>query len=324
MPTVVLADRFRLWGDSIEQEVCRQHGVEFRIENCRTDDEIIERCGNADGIITAYADLNRHVIENLKETKVLVRYGIGYDNIDVQAATDCGIFVCNIPDYCIPEVASHAMAFILALYRKVMVYDRSIRAGTWSTHTGYPIHRLSTQTLGILGFGNIGQEVAKYAQVMGFKVIAHDPFLPDQVFESSQVKRVDSDTLFAESDIITIHVPLFKETRHLINAQAFAKMKDGVMIVNTARGGLIDTADLISAMKSGKVLAAGLDVLEEEPLTDPTAEILQLENLVLTPHAGANTVEAYGELQRRVADTACRVVKGEMVYNIVNKQLLNG
>jgi len=322
MARIVLPDGFRHRDYRIEEEVCRQHGVELVVEDCRTDEEIIDKCKDADGIITVYADLNKHVIDNLDKCKVLVRYGIGYDNIDVEAATAKGIFVCNIPDYCIPEVASHAMAFVLALYRKIMVYDRAIRKGIWNTYTGYPVHRLSTQVFGILGFGNIGREVAKYAKVFGFQVVAYDPFLKDQVFEEHGVKRLGLDEFLAQSDIISIHVPLSRDTHHLINKETIAKMKDGVMIVNTARGGLISTADLIEGLRSGKVLAAGLDVLEEEPVTDPEAEILKFDNVVLTPHAGANTVEAYGELARRVADTACRVVKGELVYNIVNKELL--
>ncbi len=198
-----------------------------------------------------------------------------------------------------------------------------VRKGEWSALGGYPIHRLDTQTFGILGFGRIGREVARLAKVFGFKLVAYDPFLPDKVFEDAEVTRLTMDELLASSDIISIHVPLSKETKHLVGANAISKMKDGVMIVNTARGGLIDTEALIDAMKSGKVLAAGLDVLETEPLKDPDAEILKLENLIITPHAGANTVEAYSELQRRVADTACRVIKGERPYNIVNKELLN-
>ena len=324
MLKVVLPDAYRLTtGDySIEQEIFKENGMAFFIENCKTEEEVIEKCKDADAVITIYSDINPNVISKLEKCKVLVRYGIGYDNINVKAATEKNIFVCNIPDYCIDEVATHTAALILALERKIMVYDRSVRNGEWDEYKGYPVHSLNTQILGLLGFGNIARETAKMLRPFGFSIIAYDPYLNDDIFKNAGVKRVDLDQLWTISDVISVHVLLTDHTRHIINKESIAKMKKTVMVVNTSRGPIIDLVDLVAALKGGKILAAGLDVLENEPLRDKNAEILKLDNVIITPHAAFNTVESSQALHRKVAETVCQVLKGERPSNIVNKELI--
>lgn len=321
---VVLPDAFRLTTSdySIEGKIFKENNIEFYEENCRTEEEVIEKCKDADAIITIYADINSRVIAQLEKCKVIVRYGIGFDNIDVDSATKHNIFVCNIPDYCVPEVASHTVALILAIERKIMIYDRSVRNGEWDEFKGYSVHRLSTQTVGLLGFGNIGQQTSKMLKPFGFTIIAYDPYQKDSIFEEFGVEKVELEELWPRADVVSVHTPLSKETYHLLNKDTIRKMKDNVMIVNTSRGPIISLDDLIEALRSGKVLAAGLDVLENEPLRNKDAEILKFDNVVITPHAAFNTIEATEELHRRVAETACNILKGEYPKNIVNKGLL--
>lgn len=326
MPKVVLVDANRLKGAvyNIEQKIFNENNIEFIVKNCNNEEEIIENCKDADGILTIYTKIHKEIISKLSNCKVIVRYGIGYDVIDVDAASEKGIAVCNIPDYCIQEVATHTLALILSLERKITMYDRSIRKGEWDEFYGYPIHRLNTLTLGLLGFGSIARKVAEYAKPFGFNIIAYDPYLPDEIFHGMEVERVQFDNLLQESDIISIHVPLNKETKHLINKETISKMKNTVKIINTSRGAIIAQDDFVNALKNKRIMAAGLDVLETEPLHDPDADILKFENVIVTPHAAFNTVEATEELHRKVAESACKVIKGELPQNVVNKQKLIG
>lgn len=307
----------------IERDIFKDKKIDFVIADCKTEEEIIQLCADADAVVTIFSKLNENVINHLKKCKVMVRYGIGYDTIDVDAATKKGIFVCNIPDYCVKEVATHAMALILALERKIVQFDRSVRQEQWSSFYGYETHSVNQHTLGLVGFGNVARQVAAYAKCFEFKIVAYDPYVKDELFEKSGVQRMSLDQLLGYSDIISIHVPLNQETHHLINKDAFAKMKRNAMLINTSRGPIVSQQDLVDALKNNRILAAGLDVLETEPLKDKNAAILQLENVIVTPHAAANTIESFQELHRKVAETVCSILNGDFSYNIVNKQLLN-
>ena len=268
MLKVIIPDAFRSNEKlDAEQEIFDKHKILFQTANCRTDEEVIEKCKSADGIITIYADVNAKVIAKLEKCKVIVRFGIGYDNIDVQAATNKRIFVCNVPDFCIEEVAAHTMALILGIQRKITLYDAAVRKGEWGNlYTGYPLRRLSNQTLGLIGFGNTARETARYAAPFGFKIVAYDPYAPGTAFEEHRVRKVDMDELLSISDIVSIHIPLNENTRHLINKELISRMKDNVVVINTSRGPIIAQDDLIDALKSRKILAAGLDVFESEPI----------------------------------------------------------
>jgi D-3-phosphoglycerate dehydrogenase len=324
MPRVILTDSHSLGETdySIEKKFFKENGIEFIVENCKTDDELIEKCKDADGILTIYTKIHKGIIQKLCNCRVIVRYGIGYDNIDVDAATKKGIYVCNIPNYCVKEVATHTIALILAIERKIAMFDRAVRKGIWDDSYGYPVHRLDGQVLGLVGFGSIARQTADYAKSFGFNIIACDPYLPEFVFKEMNVKKVELETLLRESDIISLHVPLNDDTRHLINSQTISKIKKTAIIVNTSRGPIIALDDLIDALKNNRILAAGLDVLETEPLLGTDAEILKLENVIITPHAAFNTVESIEELHRKVAETASKIIKGELPENVVNKRLL--
>ena len=325
MSKFVILDSQELAGSdfNIEKNLLEEQGVQCIVAECKTEEEILVIAKDADGIGLVYVDMNRELINKLENCKVIVRYGIGYDTIDVEAATEKGIAVCNLPDYCQPDVATHTMALILDLCRKVTLLDRFCREGNWNSNYGYPINRVSSLTLGLVGFGSIARLFVKYMSGFNMNVIAYDPFLPKSFFDELNVKSVTLDELYAQADIISVHTPLTKETKHLINKETILKMKDGVLIVNTARGPIININDLLEALKTGKVKGAGLDVVEIEPVLDSNSEIYKYENLIINPHSAYNSKEASYDQHQKVAFSAINVlVKNEIPYNAVNKKQL--
>jgi len=325
MSKFVVLDSHELAGSNfnIEKEILEQQGIECIIAECKSVEEVLEIAKDADGIGLVYVDMNKELIDKLDNCKVIVRYGIGYDSVDVKAATEKGIVVCNLPDYCQPDVATHTMSLLLDLCRKVTLFDRYVRQGNWNSNYGYPINRISSLTLGLVGFGSVARMFVKYMRGFEMNIIAYDPFAPDILFEELNVKRVTLDELYAEADAISIHTPLTPDTKHLINKESLAKMKDGVLIINTARGPIININDLLEALDSGKVKAAGLDVVETEPITDKNNELYKYENLIINPHSAYNSEEASYEQHTKVAISAINVlVKNEIPYNAVNKKQL--
>ena len=323
MKYVILDSQHLPNGDfSICKNILESHGIEFVNAQCKTVEEVVAVAKDADAIASIYFKLTPEVLKQLPNCKVLLRHGIGYDNIDVDAATALKIPVCNVPDYCTEEVAMHALGLLLDAMRKIAFFDRQARKGTWDPTLGYNAHRPSKTTLGLIAFGKIARQLAVYAKAMGMTVIAYDEYLPDAAFEQAGVEKVSLDELFSRSDAISVHAPLTKETFHIIDKAALSKMKDGVILVNTSRGPLICLDDLVAALKSGKVLAAGLDVFEGEPVTDTTHEMYSCENLTITPHAAFNSIEALPEQFEKIALTAVRVLNGELPYNVVNKAAL--
>jgi D-3-phosphoglycerate dehydrogenase len=236
------------------------------------------------------------------------------------ACSDKGIVVCNVPDAGTDEVATHTFALALDCIRKVSFYNNEIHKGMWHGGEGYCIHRLSTQTFGFCGFGRIARLVAKYAAAFDCKLIGYDPLVDKSQFENSGVKKVSFDELLEQSDIISVHTPLNDQTRHLFSKPVFGKMKPGMIIVNTSRGGVICQDDLMDAMDAGIIKAAGLDVNECEPLTDTNNRILKYKNIVLTPHSAAESIEYFIALQQRAAETAVRVLNGELPDNVLNRK----
>jgi len=325
MIKVVLTDSEALQGT--DYTVLKQHlaanGIEFHPANCKNDAEVLEHCANADAIINVFTKLHEGIIDQLECCKVIVRYGIGYDAIDIAAASKRGIAVCNIPDYCVEEVATHTLALILTLVRKVSLYDNAVRSGSWNCNFGYPVHRPNALTLALLGFGRIARQAALYANVFGFTVIAYDPYVAAEVFEAQGVRKVGLDEALEQADILSIHLPLNKDTKQLINRETLNKMKSTAMIVNTGRGAIINQKDLVEALQNKRLLAAGLDVLETEPLVDHNDPIFRLDNVVITPHAAYNSVEASEEVQRKIASTIVSVLNGQLPANSLNKDLLS-
>ena len=317
---VILADGNSLEGDHyrIEEQFFKERDVEFRIEDCLTEESVIEKCKDADAVLSVYAPITERVINELTNCKVLVRYGIGFDNIDVKAASNKGIPVCNIPDYSIPEVATHTIAMLLHFERRIGLLDKSVREGKWNPNEGFNSKRLSSLTLGLVGFGNIAQETAKFAKAFGMNIVTYDPFIPDDVVKKFGIEKIELDGLIEQADYVSIHVPLNDGTFHLINQERLERMKNTAVILNTARGPIVDQDALVEAIKNGSIRGACLDVLEKEPVKLED-EILKLDNVVITPHAAFNSVEAKERLHMRVCETAYEILTGGIPQNIVNE-----
>lgn len=309
---------------TVEAKVLEDAGIECVIAECKSDDEVVEIAGDADAIGTIYYQLTPELISRLPNCKLMIRYGVGYDHINVDQATKQGIMVCNLPDYCRIDVATHTIALILDVCRKVTLHDRHLRtAGEWNDIYGYPVHRLEVLSLGFIGFGRLAQSTAKLAKAFDLKISAYDPFLPAEVFAENGVKQVELDEIYANSDIISIHVPLTDDTYHMIDEDSIAKMKDGVMIINTSRGGLISTDALCDGLKSGKIKAAGLDVLDEEPVNDTAFKLWEFDNVVVTPHTAYYSIESGFEQHQKVGLTVVDAfIKGVVPYNCVNAKEL--
>jgi len=279
---------------------------------------ILELAKDADAILNCYKKIPAELYSTATKCKLIVRYGIGTDTIDIPEATKYKIAVSNMPDYCIDEVSDHAMTHILSSIRKITTANKLIKGGTWSLGPLKPIRRLKTLTLGLHGFGRIPRMVAEKAKAFGFKIIACDPYINKELADKMGVQSVSFDELCAMSDVISIHAPLTKETNEIFNSAAFAKMKDGVVIVNTARGGLIKEADLVEALKSGKVGAAGIDVTNPEPPAKDNP-LFAFDNVTLTPHEAWYSEEALVELQDKAAGEIVRSLKGEPLKYQLNK-----
>ena len=279
-------------------------------------EDILEVARDADAILVTYAKLPRDLIMQLTRCKAIGRFGLGVDNIDLPACKEKGIAVNYVPDYCIHEVSDHAMAMLLALIRKIPLSNKVVQAGRWEMPVVVPIRRIQGTVLGLLGFGNIPRLVAPKAKAFGMKVIAFDPYAKAELFKAAGVESVDFDTLLKTSDYISVHAPHTPQTRGMVNADAFAKMKKGVYIVNTARGPLIDEPALIAALDSGQVGGAALDVVAVEPLPKDSP-LLGRDKVILTPHTGFYSIEALDELQSKCASDVARVLSGDKaVYPI--------
>ncbi len=288
----------------------------LRMAKSTSADDILAVARDADAILVTYAKLTRELLMQLTRCKAIGRFGLGVDNIDLVAAKEKNIAVNYVPDYCIREVSDHAMALLLALIRKIPFSNKLVQGGRWEMPAVVPIRRLEGTVLGLVGFGNIPRLVAPKAKAFGMKVVAFDPFAKPALFKSAGVESVDFDTLLKTSDYISVHAPLTPQTRGLMNASAFAKMKKGAYIVNTARGPLIDEASLIAALDSGQIGGAGLDVVVAEPLAKDSA-LLGRDNVIITPHTAFYSIEALEELQSKCASDVARVLSGEKaVYPI--------
>jgi D-3-phosphoglycerate dehydrogenase len=283
---------------------------EVRMAKSSAADDILGVARDADAVLVTYAKLPGELLRQLKRCKVIGRFGLGVDNIDIPAATECGITVTYVPDYCLHEVSDHAMALLLALARKIPMSDRLVQSGRWEMPAVVPIRRLAGRVLGLVGFGNIPRAVAPKAKAFGLRVVTHDPYVSQDVLAAAGVENVSFDDLLAMSDYVSVHAPLLPATRGLFNAQVFAKMKKGALLINTARGPLIDEAALIAALDAGQLGGAALDVVAVEPL-EKDSPLKGRDNVILTPHTAFYSVEALEELQTKCASDVARVLSGE-------------
>jgi len=275
----------------------------------------------ADAVLNCYAKMTARVIEKLDHCKIIARYGIGVDNVDLAAATTARILVTNVPDYCVDEVSDHALALILSLSRRIIAADAGVKSGNWSVTAHAEIRRLRGQTLGVLGFGKIAKALASKVQPLGMKVLVHDPYLEPALIAQEGAEAVNLDRLLAEADAISIHVPFSPETHNLLGQGELARMKPTAFLINTSRGGIVDELALAESLKARRIGGAALDVLSVEP-PPPDHPLLQAPNIILTPHLAFYSRQSVIELQTKAAEEVARALKGEPPRSPVNREVL--
>jgi D-3-phosphoglycerate dehydrogenase len=306
---------------TIEESQLTPIDAEVIVAQCKTEDDLIEACADADGLIFQYASITARVLDSLKQCRVIARYGTGMDTIDIPAAVARGIVCCNVPGFCLSEVADHTMALLLACARGIVRLNDSVRDGEWdAVGVSKTTERLTGQTIGFIGLGAIAAAVATRARAFDLQPIAFSPRAPDSAFESSGIRRVELDELLETSDFVSVHTPLRPETHHLINARALDLMRPTAYLINTARGGLVDNQALLSALESGSIAAAALDVMDPEPMP-ADSPLHQAPNLIITPHAGFFSLTAMEILRRETAAEVARVLSGQEPRSSVTTQL---
>jgi len=286
------------------------------------EEQVAELCRDADGVLNARAPVTRRAIAAMEHCRIIVRYGIGVDTIDVAAATERGIFVANVPDYCLDEVSDHALALLLMLSRQMIPSIALAREDMWPVAKMPPLRRLRGQTCGLVGCGRIGSLLAGKVSALGMRVIIHDPYLSEERARDMGAELVSLDALLARADFISLHAPLTGETRNLFDAAAFSKMKKTASIVNTARGGLIDEAALLAALDAGQISGAGLDVVESETAVTPVRTALVIHpKMIVTAHTAWLSQQARATLQLRAIEQALACLRGETPYGLINREL---
>lgn len=314
---IVTDDRYGNY--DVEKAVLCPIGAEINIANCETFDEVLNTCRDADGIMVNLAPIPARVIQELEKCKVIARYGVGYDNVDVEACTRKGIYVANVPDYCAEDVSDHALALLLGCIRKIARRDAQVRRGQWNICKTDPVYRIAGKTFAFLGYGMIAR--CLHRKISGLNlggILVYDPFLDAEFVKSQGAEPADFETALKEADYISIHMPLNENTRGIINEKAFSMMKPTSIIINTSRGPVIDEAALIKALSDGWINSAGLDVHGKEPL-DRDNPLMKLENCILTDHTGWYSEESMDELKRKVAENVRDVLIGGKPKYPVNK-----
>ena len=305
-----------------ERKVLAEIGAELIVAQTGTEEEFIALAPQVDGILTCWLKVTTAVIEAAQQCRVIGRFGIGLDNIDLETASALGILVTNVPAYCIDEVSDHAMALLLACARKIPLFNQQAKNGTWDRNAGPPMRRIREQKLGVIGFGKIGKAIVPKAKSFGLNILVYSPRITEQIAQAHGVVLVDLPELLSKSDFITIHAPLTAETQGLLGEEAFRRMKPTSYIINTARGGIIETAALCSALEKGEIAGVGLDVLPEEP-PKSGEPLLKLENVILTPHAAFTSEESIYDLEVTAAKEVARVLTGQMPQSVVNPEVLS-
>jgi D-3-phosphoglycerate dehydrogenase len=286
------------------------------------EEQVAELCKDADGVLNARAPVTRRAIAAMERCRVIVRYGIGVDTIDIPAATERGIYVANVPDYCLDEVSDHALALLMMLSRQMIPSIALAREDTWPVSKMPPLQRLRGQTCGLVGCGRIGSLLAGKGFALGMSVIIHDPYMSAERANGMKAELVSLDELLARADFVSLHAPLTEETRHLFGAAAFAKMKKNASIINTARGGLIDEVALIAALDAGQIFGAGLDVMESETAVTPVrAALVRHPKIIVTAHTAWLSQQARALLQLRAIEQVLACLRGEKPYGLVNREL---
>ncbi len=312
---VVLTDY--VWESvDMEREILGE-GVNLIPLQAKKPEEFVAEAADCVALLNTYAGpITADVMAQMPACKIIARYGIGVDTIDLKAATKAGIIVTNNPSYCIDEVAEHTMALLLSAARKITFFDRQVRAGTWAVMPGKPIRRISGSTIGLVGYGNIARQVAVRCAAFGMRVIYADPFVEQGRF-GTPGDKVELEQLLAESDFVSLHPPLTPGTRHLMNDDTLGKMKRSAVLVNCSRGPVVETAALVRALDAGKIAGCALDTTDPEPLPSPHP-LRDRENVIINPHAAWYSEQAMKSLQAGAPNEVARVLRGEWPVNVVN------
>lgn len=309
-----------------EAEILTAESIQFETYQLKfkLEAEVLEKIKDADVIVVNMVKMPESLISQLEKCALIIRHGIGYDNVDVDACNKYGIQFAYQPDYCKEDVAEHAIALIFACARKVVwsrrTLEESSASGQWNFTGLFPIYRLDGKTLGILGAGRIGSRVFRKLKSFGFKIIASDPYLSEKRkkdLTKQGLTFVDKDTLFKQADYLTVHTPLRDDTRHIINAENLAMMKPTAYVVNTSRGAMVDFKALADAVKNGVIGGAAIDVFDKEP-PDPDFELFGLENVILTPHIGWASEEAGWKIRKSILSDILAASKGNSARCVVN------
>jgi D-3-phosphoglycerate dehydrogenase len=287
----------------------------------REPERVLEHAADADALVMSWVPMTRGVIDQLTRCRVIARFGIGVDMIDLDAATERGILVCNTATYCLDEVSNHAMGLLLMLNRGLLADIDSVRRGGWFRSDATAPRRLAGQRLGLVGVGNIGRLVARKARGFGLEVVAYDPYLRRTVSDVEGTRLVELDELLCTADFVSVHCPLNASTRHLLGARELALLKPTAFVINTARGGIIDQAALGAVLRERRIAGAGLDVVEVEPL--PSDDPLRgLDNVIMTPHSASWSVESSAECRRVAVEHVVTVLRGGVPSDVVNRAVL--
>jgi D-3-phosphoglycerate dehydrogenase len=300
-----------------ERSIIESAGAELTVFHCKTEEDVIAAGREAGVLIVQWAPITKAVIQNLPQLKAIVRYGIGTDNIDLDAAREHGVKISNVPDYCIDEVADHTFALALSLSRQLPEIDRQVRQNIWKIVPPRPMPASREMTFVTIGYGRIARAVLERARACKFHLATCDPYLPESVVLPQDIRKLDMEQALMTADILSLHIPLTKETRHLANSAAFSKMKPTSLLINTARGGLVDTVALADALQHGQIAGAALDVFEREPLEE-NHPLQNCPNALLTSHVAWYSEMSVPELQRLAAEEAVRTLSGEPLrYRVV-------
>lgn len=306
----------------IEKSILAEVGCEVVPLAFSSDEELIAGICDADALIPRYINIRRHHIEAMTRCQIIARSGIGVDTVDVEAATEHGIWVTNVPSYCEQEVADHAIAMILTSARKILPYHQGVKRGVWKWQRGKPIFRLSTATFGLIAFGKIGRLIWQRMRGLGCQGLVYDPYVPAEVIAAAGATPVELDELLQRSDIVHIQSPLTPQTRHLIGERELRLMKPTAVLINTARGPIVEDQALYQALTRGWIAAAAVDDLEEEPAKikgwQPTNPLIDLPNFIITPHSAWYSEQAVEEVKRVSASEIARVLSGQQPQYPVN------
>lgn len=303
---------------SIEAAVLKPADAEVVIEDCSTVEEMIIACKDADGVLLDQAPMTAKVIESMTKCKVISRYGVGYDNVDVEACTKKKIYVANVPDYCMEDVSDHAMAMFFACVRRITLRDKQVRQGGWNMDRS-GIYRIKGKVFTLMGFGNIARCLIRKLSGLGLKTIfVYDPYVSKEIIEELGAQKADLETALSQADYISLHMPVTAETKGIINKKSFSLMKNSAIIINTARGPLIDEEALIDALSNGKIAFAGLDTHCKEPLP-ADSPLIKMDNCILTDHVGFYSDESMNELHTKIAQNIKAVLEGGLPIYPVNK-----